>query len=114
MELADIEARRTAAGDFALPRAFRSQARVWSETEFKSLLDKITQGVQIHPLEAPDVDFGLQLPHRGSLMRQDIAQLAHAFHLRHFLGRGDERFLFVLDADPGLALSFVSAIRDVG
>lgn len=42
-------------------------------------------------------------------MRQDIAQLAHAFLLRHFLGRGDERFVFVLDADSGLALSFVSA-----
>ncbi len=109
VELADIEAQMTAAGDFSLPRAFRSQARVWSETEFKIHLDKITRGVQIHPLEAPDVDLDLQLPHRGSLMRQDIAQLSHAFYLRHCLGKGSERFVFVLDADSGLALSFVSA-----
>ncbi|WP_448327010.1 transposase [Sulfitobacter sp. M13] len=109
VDLPDIEARMTAAGDFTLPRAFRSQARVWSQTEFKAHLDKITRGVQIHPLEAPDADLDLQLPHRGSLLRQDIAQLAHAFHLRHMLGKGGERFVFVLDADPGLALSFVSA-----
>lgn len=109
VELPDIEARMAAAGDFSLPRAFRSQARVWSETEFKAYLNKITRGVQIHPLEAPDVDLDLQLPHRGSLLRQDITQLAHAFLLRHFLGKGDERFVFVLDADSGLALSFVSA-----
>ncbi|WP_341213901.1 hypothetical protein [uncultured Limimaricola sp.] len=109
IDLPDIEAAMTAAGDFALPRAFRSQARVWSKTEFKAYLDKITQGVQIHPLEAPDVDRDLQLPHRGSLLRQDVMQLAHAFLLRHFLGKGDDRFVFVLDADSGLALSFVAA-----
>ncbi|TNF13011.1 MAG: hypothetical protein EP320_10560 [Rhodobacteraceae bacterium] len=110
VDLPAIEARMTAAGDFALPRAFRCQARVWSETEFKAYLDKITRGVQIHPLEAPDVDIDLQLPHRGALLRQDIMQLAHAFLLRHCLGKGDERFVFVLDADSGLALSFVSAL----
>ncbi|MGR3453614.1 transposase [Pseudooceanicola sp.] len=109
VELPDIEAQMSAAGDFDLPRAFRSQARVWSETEFKAHLDKMTNDVEIHPQEAPDVDFGLQLPHRGSLLRQDVSQLAHAFLLRHFLGKGDDRFIFVLDADPGLALSFVSA-----
>lgn len=67
------------------------------------------QGVEIRPQEAPDVDIRLQLPHRGSLLRQDISRLAHAVLLRHFLGRGNERFVFVLDADPGLALSFVRA-----
>lgn len=109
MELPDIEAQMVAAGDFGLPRAYRQQARVWSETEFKAYLDKITRKVAIHPLEAPEVDLGLQLPHRGTLVRQDIMQLAHAFMLRKFLGKGDERFVFVLDADPGLALSFTSA-----
>ncbi|UWR41373.1 hypothetical protein K4F85_00255 [Phaeobacter inhibens] len=82
-----------AAGDFVLPRAYRQQARVWSETEFKAYLDKITRKVAIHPLEAPEVDLGLQLPHRGTLVRQDIMQLAHAFMLRKFLGKGDERFV---------------------
>ena len=51
----------------------------------------------------------LQLPHRGSMLRQDVMHMAHAFLLRHFLGKGEERFVFVLDADPGLALSFVAA-----
>jgi hypothetical protein len=35
--------------------------------------------------------------------------LAHAFLLRHFLGKREERLIFVLDADSGLALSFVAA-----
>ena len=42
-----------AAGDFALPRAYREQARVWSESEFKEYIDKITQQVAIHPLGDP-------------------------------------------------------------
>ncbi|PHP27843.1 hypothetical protein CJ301_09240 [Limimaricola cinnabarinus] len=109
VHLPDIEARMTTSGDFARPRAFRSQARVWSETEFKAYLDKITQNVAVHPLEAPDIDLDLQLPHSGALMRQDIMQLAHAFLLRRLLGKGGERFVFVLDADSGLALAFISA-----
>lgn len=109
VDLPDIEAEMTAVGDFALPRAFREQARVWSKSEFKEYIDKITQQVAIHPLEAPEVDLGLQLPHRGALVRQDILQAAHAFYLRRCLGKGDERFVFVLDGDSGLALSFISA-----
>ena len=107
--LPDIEEAMAKAGDFALPRAFRSQARVWSQTEFKAYVDKITHSVEIHPMEAPDVDMDLQLPHRGTLLRQDIMQIAHAFLIRHYLGKGDERFFFALDADSGLALSFISA-----
>jgi hypothetical protein len=70
-----------AAGDFSLPRAFRDQARLWSETEFKGYLDKITHNVAIHPGEAPEVDLGLQLPHSGTLVRQDAMQMAHAFQI---------------------------------
>ena len=99
----------TASGDFSLPRAFREQARVWSQTEFKEYIDKITRKVALHPLEAPDFDPELQLPHRGTLVRQDILQMAHAFYLRRCLGRGNDRFVFVLDGDSGLALSFISA-----
>lgn len=116
IDLPDIEARMMASGDFNLPRAYRQQARLWSGTEFKAYLDKMTRNVEIHPSEAPDVDLGLQLPHRGALVRQDAMQMAHAFLLRKFLRKGDERFVFVLDADSGLAMSFVSAfarwIRD--
>lgn len=108
-DLPEIEVRMIADGDFGLPRAFRRQARVWSEIEFTEYLNKMTRKVAIHPLEAPDVDFDLQLPHRGAPMRQDIMQIAHAFMLRRCLGKGDERFVFVLDADPWLALAFVSA-----
>lgn len=109
VDLPDIEAEMMASQDFAVPRAFRKQARVWSQSEFKEYIDKITQNVAIHPMEAPDVDPGLQLPHRGALVRQDILQASHAFYLRKCLGKGNERFVFVLDGDPGLALSFVSA-----
>lgn len=116
VELSDIEATMVAAGDFAAPRAFREQARVWSQSEFKEYIDKITQNVAIHPLEAPEVDMGLQLPHSGGLVRQDILQASQAFYIRKCLGKGAERFVFVLDGDPGLALSFISAfapwIRD--
>lgn len=109
VDLPNIEAEMAAVGDFTLPRAFRDQARVWSESEFKEYIDKITQQVAIHPLEAPEVDLGLQLPHRGALVRQDILQAAHAFYLRRCLGKGGERFVFVLDGNSGLALSFISA-----
>jgi len=109
VSLPDIENQMVQAGDFSLPRAFRRHARVWSQTEFHSYLNKITKKVKIHPLEAPDADLDLQLPHRGALIRQDIMQLSHALLMRRFMGKGDERFVFVLDADPGLALAFVSA-----
>ncbi len=116
VSLPEIEAEMDACGDFDKPRAFRKHGRVWSESEFKTYLDKITRSVQIHPMEAPEVELDLQLPHKGALIRQDITQIAHAFILRHFLGNCDERFVFVLDADSGLAVAFVSAfapwIRD--
>ncbi len=109
ISLPDIEEEMEKSGDFTLPRAFPKQARVWSKTEFQMYVDKITQKADIHPLEAPGVDMDLQLPHRGALRRQDIMHLAHALILRRFLGKGDERFVFVLDADSGLALAFVAA-----
>jgi transposase-like protein len=116
VHLPNIEAEMVKNGDFDLPRAFRDQARVWSQSEFKEYIDKITQGVAIHPLEAPDMDEDLQLPHKGALLRQDILQASHALYIRKCLGKGNERFVFVLDGDSGLALSFVSAfapwIRD--
>lgn len=109
IDLPDIEARMAASGDFALPRAFREQARLWSQTEFKAYPDKLTRNIVFHPSEAPEVDLGLQLPHRGALVRQDVLQMAHAFLLRKFLGKGDERLVFVPDADFGLSMSFIAA-----
>ena len=58
----------TAAGDFSCARAFRNQARIWSHTEFADHVDKISRNVVVHPLEAPDIDAGLQLPHNGGLI----------------------------------------------
>lgn len=43
----DIERRMNAAGDFAVPRAFRKQTRVWSEIGFKVHLYKITRDMKI-------------------------------------------------------------------
>jgi hypothetical protein len=109
MALPDVEAQMAASGDFSLPRAFRKQARVWYRSEFKEYIDKITRKVAIHPREAPDVDEDPQLPHKGALVRRDILQASHAFYLRKCLGKGNERFVFVLDGDSGIALSFISA-----
>jgi hypothetical protein len=109
VDLPAIEGQMSSVGDFALPRAFRSQARVWSQSEFSDYIDKITREVVISTWEAPEVEEGLQLPHCGALIRQDIMQLSHAFFLRKMLGKGEERFVFVLDADSGLALAFASA-----
>jgi len=99
IDLPDIEARMAVSEDFALPRAYRDQARLWSQTEFKPYLDKMTREIVFHPSEAPEVDMGLQRPHKGALVRQDVMQMAHAFQMPNFLGKGDERFVFVLDAD---------------
>lgn len=63
----------------------------------------------VHPLEDPDIDAGLQLPHKGRLIRKEILQTAHAFYLRACLDKSNNRFVFVLDSDPYLALAFVSA-----
>jgi transposase-like protein len=109
VDLPAIEGQMSSVGDFALPRAFRSQARVWSKSEFSDYIDKITREVVISKWEAPEVEEGLQLPHCGALIRQDIMQLSHAFFLRKMLGKGEECFVFVLDADSGLALAFASA-----
>lgn len=97
-----------AANDFALPRAFRQQARVWSQSEFAAYVDKRTRKVVISEREAPDFDENLQLPHDGAKIRQDIAQYAHALLLRRFVHRSRSRFTFVLDADSGLARAFVA------
>ena len=78
----DIEATMVATNDFALPRAFRQQARVWSRSEFAAYVDKRTRKVVISEREAPDFDDELQLPHDGAKIRQDIAQYAHALLLR--------------------------------
>lgn len=108
VEMPEIEALMHAANDFALPRAFRRQARVWSESEFADYLDKRTRSIVLSPHESEDFDDELQLPHIGAKIRKDIAEYAHALLLRRFLHRIDHRFVFVLDADPGLARAFVA------
>lgn len=109
VELTDIEDQMKASDDFEKPRAFRQQGRLWSQTEFKFYVDKITRKIAIDPFEAPEVKSDLQLPHRGAMLRQDIMQFAHALLIRKFVGKSDDRFIFNLDMDPGLAISFISA-----
>ncbi|MBT8153400.1 hypothetical protein KMP13_05730 [Epibacterium ulvae] len=48
VHLPKLEAGMANNGDFDLPRAFRDQARVWSQSEFTEYINKITQGVTIH------------------------------------------------------------------
>jgi hypothetical protein len=69
VELQDIEARMVAAGDFSLPRAFRDQARLWSETEFKGFLDKMTHNVAIRPDETPAMKLRVA---RGKVNAKDL------------------------------------------
>ncbi|MBM9595083.1 hypothetical protein [Roseitranquillus sediminis] len=107
-KMPDIEAAMLATNDFALPRAFRQQARVWSRSEFAAYVDKRTRKVVISEREAPDFDDDLQLPHDGAKIRQDVAQYAHALLLRRFIHRSDSRFTIVLDGDSGLARAFVA------
>lgn len=109
VSLPEIETMMMASGDFQKPRAFREQGRVWSETEFKAYLDRITRNIAMDVDGTLEVDVGLQLPHKGCLLRQDIMQMAHAFLLRKILGRGSEQFVFNLDADAGLSGAFISA-----
>lgn len=97
-------------GDRMFDRCFRYHGRLWLPDEFKAYLDAITRGVQIHPEVAPDVDFGLQLPHDGGLVRQDIQQFAHALIVRKMISNDTvNRFYFVQDADAGLSKAFITA-----
>ena len=110
IEMPDIEEGMSAANDFALPRAFRQQARVWSQSEFADYLNRITRNVAISAREAADFDSEIQLPHTGAKIRQDIALHAHALMLRRLIQGADDRFTFVLDADSGLARAFVAVL----
>lgn len=104
-----VEAEMVANDDFQLDRCFRKQGRLWSQREFRDYLDKITREIPVGPEEAPEVAPGLQLPHSGALVRQDIQQFAHALTIKRLLGKSDLRFVFVLDRDPGLAAAFLAA-----
>jgi transposase-like protein len=108
VQMEEVEDRMAAHNDFALPRCFRQQARVWSQSEFAAYLEKRTRNIAISKAEAADFDDELQLPHDGAKIRQDIAQYAHALLLRRFLRGSDDRFTFVLDGDSGLARAFVA------
>jgi hypothetical protein len=109
VELPDVEAQMIAAEDFQKPRAFRRQARLWSQTEYKFYVDSITRKIALDPFEAPEVKPDLQLPHPVAMLRQDIMQFAHALLMRKLVGKSDDRCIFNLDMDPGLAISFISA-----
>ena len=108
VKMDEIEDCMSAVGDFALPRCFRQQARVWSQSEFAAYVAKRTRDIVISKAEAADFDEEVQLPHDGAKIRQDIAQYAHALLLRRCLRGSDDRFTFVLDGDSGLARAFVA------
>lgn len=103
--MAQIEIDMTLNGDIAKDRCWR----LWTASEFKKYLDDITAGVVLDPEIAADVDLGLQLPHDGGLVRQDIQQYAHALMLRRMVLQSDSRFYFVQDGDSGLSKAFLVA-----
>lgn len=83
--------------------------RIWTASEFKKCLDDITANVVLEPELEPDVDLGLQLPHEGGFVRQDIQQYAHALMLRRMVSTLDCRLYFVQDGDAGLSKAFLAA-----
>ncbi len=108
-DMAQIEIDMAANGDLAKDRCWRRHGRLWTASEFKKYLDDITAGVEIDPEILADVDLGLQLPHEGGLVRQDIQQYAHALMLRRMVSKSDSRFFFVQDGDAGLSKAFLAA-----
>lgn len=95
-------------GDIKKARCMRRHGRLWTAAEFKKYLDDITAEVVLDPEIAADVDLGLQLPHEGGLVRQDIQQYAHALMLRRMVLQSDCRFYFVQDRDAGLSKAFLA------
>lgn len=108
IDMEQIETDMTLNGDIGVDRCWREHGRLWTASEFKEYLDDITREIQIDPEIAPDVDLGLQLPHEGALVRQDIQQYAHALVLRRMISRSDHRFYFVQDGDAGLSKAFAA------
>ncbi|GHE04175.1 hypothetical protein GCM10008024_30280 [Allgaiera indica] len=108
-DMEKIELEMSINGDIAKDRCWRRHGRLWTASEFKAYLDLITAKVEIHPEVAPEVDLGLQLPHEGGLVRQDIQQYAHALLMRRMLSKSDCRFYFVQDGDAGLSKAFLAA-----
>ena len=96
-------------GDIKKARCMRRHGRLWTAAEFKKYLDDITAKVVLDPEIAADVDLGLQLPHEGGLVRQDIQQYAHALMLRRMVSKSKSRFYFVQDGDAGLGKAFLAA-----
>lgn len=95
-------------GDIKKARCMRRHGRLWTAAEFKKYLDDITAKVVLDPEIAADVDLGLQLPHEGGLVRQDIQQYAHALMLRRMVSQSKSRFYFVPDGDAGLGKAFLA------
>jgi len=108
-DMEQIEVEMSINGDAKKARCLRRHGRLWTASEFKKYLDEITAEVVLDPEIAPDVDLGLQLPHEGGLVRQDIQQYAHALMLRRMVSASDCRFYFVQDGDAGLSKAFLAA-----
>ncbi|WP_076533181.1 hypothetical protein [Roseovarius nanhaiticus] len=108
-DMAQVEIDMAANGDLEKDRCWRRHGRLWTASEFKKYLDDITADAKIDPEILADVDLGLQLPHEGGLVRQDIQQYAHALMLRRMVSKSDSRFFFIQDGDSGLSKAFLAA-----
>ncbi|WP_055662695.1 hypothetical protein [Jannaschia seosinensis] len=108
-DMEQIEIDMAVNGDLAKDRCWRRHGRLWTASEFKKYLNDIIKEAEIDPELLADVDLGLQLPHEGGLVRQDIQQYAHALMLRRMVPKFDCRFFFVQDGDAGLSKAFLAA-----
>ncbi|WP_297341074.1 hypothetical protein [Pseudophaeobacter sp.] len=107
-DMEEVEASMALNGDLIKDRCWRQHGRLCTASEFQKYLNDIPQEVDIHPDVLPDVDLGLQLPHDGALVRQDIQQYAHALMLRRMVSKSDCRFYFIQDGDSGLSKAFLA------
>lgn len=88
-DMAQIEMDMAANGGLAKDRCWRRHGRLWTASGFKKYLDEITAEVEMDAEILADVDLGLQLPHEGGLVRQNIQQYAHALMLRRMVQKSD-------------------------
>ncbi|NVO24992.1 hypothetical protein [Donghicola mangrovi] len=101
VSMEDIEDEMLASGDFELPRSMRSQARVWSASEYLRMVMKINRSIR----SEDDLLVGgsWHLPGEGARVRTDILMYAHMMLVKKLLGRDYRRAFFCLDAESGLA-----------
>jgi len=124
-----IEAQALAAGDYAVPHAFRQFARLWlgrdyAEAIARSALRPAKSGTLKDAISAAyddassreDVEASegkngdVALPNRGMQVHSEYTLYGHFFHLKRLLG-GAPKLRFFLDQDSGMRAACLAAFQ---